>query len=196
MGATLFSQHKVFKSNVSVEENALFGNETIVVASKRCEKNVYPHDYSWCIEFIGSEDTFINRYLPETAYFFDDGLSQASYLKNGKEFQEHIKQLYNKAKYLTVDELREIEFYGYSWPDESVEKLSDSRGLKEFSYYLGKRHARVIKSEDDVYRMVKEAYAIVPSTSKYIWMSCLWRLDLERSNAISHAKNAEVFQVF
>jgi len=177
MGATLFREHKVFKMDLGIKAGSLFGQETVIVASLRCEKNVYPADYSWGIEFIGGVDTFLNRYLSETGYFFDNRLSQANHINSGVEYIRKIKALYNFAAPLTVSRLRDIGFYGYSWPDESITHITDCSHLMKFSDYLGVRHAAKLDHEKDVEWMIREAYEVVPADSKHLWLGRLWRLD-------------------
>ena len=196
MGSTSFRSHRVFKSDISVEDGALFGGGTVIVASKCCENNVYPRSYSWNIEFIGSEDVFVKRYLPETAYFFDDGLSQASYASNGKEFQEHLRRLYNSAGKLSLKSLHDMGFYGYSWPQSGIEKLGLSHGLKKYSYYLGTRFGKMLETVSDIERMIREAYAIAPSNGKNIWLGSLWRLDFEKANILNQAEDGARFNIF
>lgn len=196
MGSTTFIGHKVFKSHICVEDGALFAGGTVIVTSKCGENNAYPRSYSWNIEFIGSEDAFVKRYLPETSYFFDDGLSQASYASNGKEFQEHLKRLYNSADKLSLKSLHDMGFYGYSWPQESISKFGLSHGLKKYSYYLGTRFGKILETECDIERMIREAYAMAPSNGKNIWLGSLWRLDLEKANILKQAKDGAIFKHF
>lgn len=196
MGSTSFSNHRVFKSDISVEDGALFAGGTVIVTSKCCENNVYPRSYSWNIEFIGSEDAFVKRYLPETAYFFDDGLSQASYASNGKKFKEHLKLLYNSAGKLSLKSLHDMGFYGYSWPQHSISKFGMSHGLKKYSYYLGTRFGKILETECDIDGMIREAYAMAPSNGKNIWLASLWRLDFEKANILNQAEDGALFKHF
>lgn len=176
MGATLFRKHAVFKMDLGLQDASLFGGgETVCVASLHCEKNCYPHSYKWDFEFIGSVDLFQDRYLPETAYFFDDGLSQASYMPTGAAFTKHLKERYAKAGPLTVAAMQGMDWYGYSWSDTDVQLLTERAHLKEFTYYLGTRHAARVDDAGDIEKMVREAYQII-ATSERVWLGRLWGL--------------------
>jgi len=177
MGATLFREHKVFKMDLGIDDGSMFGGETVIVASLHCEKNCRPHTYKWSLEYIGGVDTFVSRYLPETAYFFDDGLSQCGYAPTGAAFKRHLKRLYNSAGLLTVDDLHSMGFHGYSWPEEQISKISDRSNLMKFSDWLGTRYAGKLDTDADVEKLIREAYEMVPSNVKNIWMFLLWRLD-------------------
>lgn len=197
MSATLYCEHRVFKAaEIEVNDGVLFSGSTVIVAGNQCENNVHPHSYSWKIEFIGSEDTFVKRYLPETAYFFDDGLSQAPYIANGKQFRAHLNNLYSKASQLDLSSLKAMGIYGYSWPKKDVELLGISKGLKSFSYYLGDRYGKVLEKDSDVEDLINQSYKMAPSHGKYIWLSSLWPFDLGRATALRTAEDGCEFKVF
>ncbi|RYY74522.1 MAG: hypothetical protein EOO52_13235 [Gammaproteobacteria bacterium] len=198
MGATLIRNHKVFKIDQGkTDDCSLSGIEIVIVASERCSKNCDPHIYKAGIEFIGTIDLFENSYLPKTSYFYNDGLSQSSTLKDGSAFTKHIKKLHDKAETLTVNDLHSMGYYGYSWPVEQVINIDDRSNLKTFSYWLGTRCGAPITSGDDVLRMVCEAGQILCSEKESnIWMSCLWSLDLEQAAKLQQAENGSHFQVF
>lgn len=194
MGATLFREHKVFKMDLGIDDGSMFGGETVIVASLHCEKNCYPHTYNWSLEFIGGVDLFVNRYLPETAYFFDDGLSQGGHVPNGAAFERHLKKLYNTAGPLTVDELHSMGFHGYSWPEDQASKISDRSNLKTFTYWLGTRCAGKLDTDADVEKLIREAYEMVPSDAKNIWTFLLWRLDYTQVNQLQKAPDGTHFK--
>ena len=176
MGATLVRKHAVYKMDLGLQTASMFGGgETVCVASLHCEKNSYPHSYKWDFEFIGSVDLFQDRYLPETAYFFDDGLSQASYMPTGAAFTKHLRELYAKAGPLTVTAMHEMDWFGYSWSDTDVQLLTERAHLKEFTYSLGTRHAARVDDAGDIEKMVREAYEVI-AASERVWLSRLWSL--------------------
>lgn len=193
MGATLFRKHAVYKMDLGLQAASMFGGgETVCVASLHCEKNCYPHSYKWDFEFIGSVDLFQDRYLPETAYFFDDGLSQASYMPTGAAFTKHLKELYAKAGPLTVAAMHEMDWYGYSWSDTDVQLLTERAHLKEFTYYLGTRHAARVDDAGDVEKMVREAYQVI-AASERVWLGRLWGLSASRVAELARVPDGTQF---
>lgn len=188
MGATLYKEFKVFKMDVGLQYDDLFGtSETIVVASNHCEKNCFPHTYKWSFEFIGSLNSLQNIYLPKTAYFFDDGLSQSKTLANGKAFTSHVKSLYETAGPMKVNDLHEIGWFGYSWSEVTCSKFESTDHLKLFKYWLGTRYAARIETQADIESMLHEAYIAVPPGSEHPWIGCLWRLDASQVGKIQAA---------
>lgn len=196
MGATLIRNHKVFKLDKSLS-GGHGPHEIVIVTSEHCSKNCFPHSYRIGIEFIGSAELFENSYLPKTAYFFDDGLSQSSTLKNGSAFTKHLKKLHQDAQYLTISDLHSLGYYGYSWPAEKVLHLKDPANLKTFSYWLGTRCGSAIATVDDMLRMIAEAGQILSNDKENnIWMSHLWSLDLDQIAKLQQAKDGTHFNVF
>lgn len=196
MGATIFRNHKVFRMDKAITSDPVLGG-VVIVTSEHCSKNCFPHTYSAGIEFIGSVELFENSYLPKTAYFFDDGLSQSSTLKNGSAFTKHLKKLYQEAKGLTISDIHSLGYYGYSWPVEMVPLLSDPTNLKTFSFWLGTRCGSAIATVDDMLRMIAEAGQILSNDKENnIWMSHLWSLDREQVEKLEQAEEGTHFKVF
>lgn len=196
MGATIFRNHKVFRLDKAITSDPVLSG-VVIVSSEHCSKNCFPHTYSAGIEFIGSVELFENSYLPKTAYFFDDGLSQSSTLKNGSAFTKHLKKLYQEAKGLTISDIHSLGYYGYSWPVEMVPLLSDPTNLKTFSFWLGTRCGSAIATVDDMLRMIAEAGQILSNDKKNnIWMSHLWSLDREQVEKLEQAEDGTHFKVF
>lgn len=196
MGATIFRNHNVFRLEKGITSDPV-QNGVVIVTSEHCSKNCFPHTYRAGIEFIGSAELFENSYLPKTAYFFDDGLSQSSTLKNGSAFTKHLKRLHQEAKYLTISDLHSLGYYGYSWPEEKVLHLKDKTNLKTFSFWLGTRCGSAIATVDDMLRMIAEAGQILSNDKENnIWMSHLWSLDLDQVAKLQQAKDGTHFNVF
>lgn len=197
MGATIFRDHKVFKLDLGLSDgSSMFGSETVIVVSDHCEKNCYPHTYKTSIEFIGSVDKFSNRYIPKTAYYFNDGLSQSATIKNGAAFQKVMQKLFAEARELTVADLHSMGFYGYSWPEEQTPRISDRSNLKTFSYWLGTRCAGRLDTEADMHKMIHEAYKIVSCDQDDIWMSRLWSLQADQVAKLQQVENGTRFKSF
>lgn len=195
MGSTLVREIKVFKMQLGIDTTSLFGSETVAIATETCSKNTWPHNFRWGFEFIGSTDMLMEKYIPMMTHFYDDGIVQKLRV-NGKGFQKLIGQLFKEARPLTLNDLRELGFFGYSWPVEEIHKIHDRSHLKTFTCWLGTRCGAGIDTEDDARRMIQEAYAMVPPSSDDIWMARLWRHSVEQVNMLAGAEEGATLRAF
>ncbi len=187
MSTTLYRDYQVFKMDLGIATSAMStSTTTICVASLRCEKNCFPHAYRWSFDFIGSSENFIDRYLPETAFYFDDGLSEAWFLSGGLAFQRYLARLAVTAKPLTVADMHEMNWYGYSLDANDTALIADPSHLKEYMTSFGTRHAGIITTEDHVERMVRDIYQ-VKANSKRVWLPGLWRVERDMAAILAGA---------
>lgn len=176
MSATLFRNHKVFRMNAGIPYAGMFPSDTVIVASESCENNVCPHSYQWRIEFIGSEDDFTQRYIPRTAYYFSDGLSRADDIQNGTAFRKRMAELFAVAEPLTIANLHDQGWHGYSWDVEKLLLFPESEHFTLHTDWLGTRLVCPLSNDADIARMLAEADKVLGANNDHIWMGGLWEV--------------------
>ncbi|TNC80808.1 MAG: hypothetical protein C9356_11840 [Oleiphilus sp.] len=150
MGATVFTEIRLFTCTLEATADQPGENEGLMMFVNTYEKNCYPHIASWRLQFVGTQDQLITTVLPCLMDQFDDGISQGPIANNGTAFKHYLLGLLTHTRPVEVEDLMTLGFRGYSYSEREYQLLGSPDGFHQVAFLNDKRWAHPIADADDI----------------------------------------------